>query len=72
MPTKAMVLAQVFISGMMALVMTGFFTFLHSGLTTAWLIEWSKTFILAWPVVFCLALVIGRIGFKLAHAIMSK
>lgn len=67
MPAKTIITAQAFISGMMAFLMTGFFGFIHFGLTSLWLSEWGKAFIIAWPVAFCLSLIVGRIGFKLAH-----
>lgn len=69
MPLKTFILAQAFISCMMAFMMTGFFGFLHLGFTSAWLNEWGKSFIIAWPVAFCLSMIVGRVGFKLAHSI---
>ncbi len=69
MPVKTIILAQAFISLMMAFLMTGFFGALHFGFTVTWLTEWAQAFVIAWPVAFCLSLVVGRFGFKLAHLI---
>jgi O-antigen/teichoic acid export membrane protein len=57
--TKMLLIAQVFISDMMALLMTGFFGFLHFGPTARWLSEWFGAFVIAWPVAFCLSLVVA-------------
>ena len=67
--TKTIVLAQFFISGMMASLMTGFFGFLHFGPTLQGLIEWGAAFAIAWPVAFCLSLVVGKLGFAMAYRI---
>lgn len=67
--TKTIILAQFFISGMMALLMTGFFGFLHYGSTVEWLHEWTSALTIAWPVAFCLSLVVGKLGFTIAFRI---
>ncbi|MFC0246502.1 DUF2798 domain-containing protein [Falsochrobactrum ovis] len=54
---------------MMAFLMTGFFSVLHLGFTAAGLHEWARAFVIAWPVAFLLSLIVGRLGFKLAHFI---
>ena len=64
--TKTILLAQFFISGMMAFLMTGFFGYIHSASVTAWLVEWKNAFVIAWPVAFVLSLGVGNLGFKLA------
>lgn len=69
---KTIVLAQLFISGMMAFLMTRLFGFLHLGLTPLWLSEWANAFIIAWPVAFVLSLGVGRAGFSLAQRIRGK
>lgn len=69
MPAKTIILAQLFISCMMAFLMTGFMGFLHLGFSLAWAQEWLGNFVIAWPVAFCFSLVTGRIGFMLAHHI---
>jgi hypothetical protein len=63
---KTIILAQLFISAMMAFLMTGFFAFLHFGLSMQWMTEWTSAFVIAWPVAFILSLGVGKIGFALA------
>jgi len=68
---KTIIFAQFFIPLMMAFLMTGIFSFIELGFTIFWLITWTKHFIIAWPIAFCLSLVVGNLGFKLAHKITS-
>ena len=63
---KVVLSAQVFISGMMAFLMTGFFAILHLGLTARTVEVWASTFITGWPVAFCFSLVVSPIAFMLA------
>lgn len=63
---KVIITAQVFISGMMAFLMTGFFAILHLGLTREMVEAWSSSFVIAWPVAFCFSLVVSPIAFKMA------
>ena len=70
--TKTIVIAQIFISGMMACLMTGFFSFLNFGPTAQWLNEWPRAFIIAWPVAFCLSLLVGPLSFRIAGMITGK
>ncbi|MGU3575964.1 DUF2798 domain-containing protein [Brucellaceae bacterium C25G] len=72
MPVKTIILAQAFISFMMAFLMTGFFGALHFGITLVWLTEWLQAFLIAWPVAFCLSLFVGRLGFKVANVITGN
>lgn len=69
---KTIVIAQFFISGMMAFLMTGFFSFLHLGPSLDWLSEWSSSFMIAWPVAFVLSLGVGKLGFMMACRITSS
>lgn len=69
---KTIVIAQFFISGMMAFMMTGFFGFIHFGLTSEWLREWASAFVIAWPVAFCLSLGVGKLGFLIATRITGE
>lgn len=69
---KTVVLAQAFISLMMAFLMTGYANFLVFGPTMEWLRAWPKSFVTAWPVAFCLSLVVGRIGFGLAVKLTAR
>jgi hypothetical protein len=64
--TKTIILAQIFISLQMALLMTGIFSFLELGLTYQWVSVWGGRFIVAWPIAFVLSLVTSRVAFALA------
>lgn len=72
MNPKTIVIAQFFISGMMAFMMTGFFGFLHLGLTSEWVGEWAHAFVIAWPVAFVLSLGVGKLGFVIATRITGE
>ena len=69
---KTILLAQAIISFTMALLMSGYATCLQFGFTMQWLQIWLHAFVMAWPVAFCLSLVVGRAGFKLAHKILPN
>lgn len=64
--TRTVLIAQVFISCMMAGLMTGIFGALKSGLTPEFLSLWGHSFIVAWPLAFVLSLGVGPIAFRLA------
>ena len=68
-PTRTIILAQIFISGSMAGLMTGIFSALTLGLTPAFLSQWGHTFVLAWPIAFVLSLAVGPLAFKAAYAV---
>ena len=72
MNPKTIVIAQFFISGMMAFLMSGYATALHFGVGAAWPGEWARAFVLAWPVAFVLSLGIGRLGFRIATRITGE
>ncbi|MGB8815481.1 MAG: DUF2798 domain-containing protein [Paracoccaceae bacterium] len=65
--TKTILLAQFFISFMMATLMSGILGLLHLGFTAAFLHEWGRALVIAWPIAFCLSLAVGPIAFKLAY-----
>lgn len=60
------ILAQVFISCLMALSMTLIFTGLPLGFAAGWVGEWLRRFFTAWPIAFLLSLVVGPVSFRLA------
>ncbi|MGJ7043388.1 DUF2798 domain-containing protein [Shinella sp.] len=68
---KTIIIAQFFISGMMAFLMTGFFSILHLGLSGRAVSEWSGGFLIAWPVAFLLSLGVGKVGFMIAGRITA-
>jgi hypothetical protein len=63
---RVIIVAQVFISGMMAFLMTGFFSFLNLGFSVKALGTWAAAFVVAWPVAFCLSLLVSPLAFMLA------
>ena len=63
---KTIILAQIFISLAMAFLMTGIFCFIGHGPSVAWLEDWAKAFVTAWPMAFVLSMVVSRYAFKLA------
>ncbi len=66
-----LIIAQIFISLMMAFLMTGIFSFVELGMTKAWLYTWMKHFVTAWPIAFVLSIYVGTLGFKLANKVTS-
>lgn len=68
-PTR--LLATALISLMMAAAMSGIISLIALGPTAAWLARWPKAFLVAWPIAFCLTLLVAPLGFRLAHAIMA-
>ncbi|AXK40182.1 DUF2798 domain-containing protein [Crenobacter cavernae] len=69
---KVVITAQVFISGMMAFLMTGFFTILHLGLTSAMVDAWTSSFVIAWPVAFGFSLVVSPVAFMMAGRLVAN
>ncbi|MCE0495611.1 DUF2798 domain-containing protein [Vibrio salinus] len=68
---QTLIIAQIFISLMMAFLMTGIFSLLELGMTQAWLYTWIKHFILAWPIAYVLSIFVGNVSFKLANKVTS-
>lgn len=69
---KILLLAQGFITMMMAASMSGIMSLIALGPTRQWLMEWPAAFITAWPIAFLLTLFIGPLGFKLSVMVLSK
>lgn len=63
---KTLFLAQILITFMMAFTMSGIMSMIALGPTLHWLSVWPKQFLIAWPIAFCLTLVVSRLGFTLA------
>ncbi|WP_416798061.1 DUF2798 domain-containing protein [Ciceribacter azotifigens] len=62
-----LLLAQLLITLMMALSMSGIMSLIALGPTAEWLRIWPRQFIIAWPIAFVLTLFVSRLGFYLAH-----
>lgn len=69
---RTILLAQLFISGMMAFLMTFIFSVLTPGLPEGWPGLWMHHFAMAWPVAFVLSLGVGPLAFRLAFALMRR
>ena len=67
---RTLLVAQAIISFSMALLMSGYATCLQFGFTAEWLQIWAHAFVMAWPVAFCLSLVVGRMAFAIAHKLV--
>lgn len=46
-------------SATMAFIMTGIVTAINIGFNSGYLRHWGKAFLVAWPIAFCMVLVIG-------------
>lgn len=68
---KTIIIAQILISFLMALSMTGIFTFFQFGFSFNIIGEWLSRFIIAWPIAFILSIPIGKLSFKLANKISN-
>lgn len=71
-PKKMIIVAQFFISGMMALFMSGVMSVIHMGFSQAWLAQWGPNFLTAWPIAFVARMVVGPIGFALARKVLRE
>ena len=69
---KTLLLAQLFITFMMAASMSGIMSLIAMGPSMAWLGAWPRQFIIAWPIAFLLTLFTSTIGFRLAGALTGK
>ncbi len=61
-------LAQIFMTFMMAATMSGLMSLFHAGFTLEWLQGWPLQFVIAWPIAFCLTMVCWPLAMKLAGA----
>jgi hypothetical protein len=68
---RTLLIAQVLITLMMATLMSGIMSMIALGPTELWLRVWPRQIIIAWPIAFCLTLVVSRVGFNLARRINS-
>lgn len=69
---KTILLAQLFISCLMALLMSGIMGAIHMGLTAQWLHAWPLAWLTAWPIAFVLSLGVGPLSFWLASRVVRK
>ncbi len=70
-PTRAtMILAQAFISLLMAFLMTAIFTAFPMHFEPGWIWVWLTRFVRAWPIAFALSLIVGPLSFRMANMVM--
>jgi hypothetical protein len=66
MDKRTLLIAQVFITLMMAGLMSGIMGLIVLGPSAEWLHAWPRQFITAWPIAFGLTFVVSPIAFGLA------
>ncbi|MEI8631010.1 DUF2798 domain-containing protein [Vibrio sp. PP-XX7] len=69
---KTILIAQFLISLIMAFLMTGIFSLIDLGFGYQWLSIWAERFILAWPVAFCLSLIVSKFSFSIALRVTAS
>ncbi|MFD1912350.1 DUF2798 domain-containing protein [Halodurantibacterium flavum] len=72
MSRQHILLGQLFMSGMMALTMSGLFSLLQFGPTLDWLTHWIRAFLMVWPLAFALATVVSPLAFRLAAIVLRR
>ncbi|SDK23494.1 DUF2798 domain-containing protein [Aliiruegeria lutimaris] len=70
--TTTLFTAQIFISFLMALIMTGIFSAVPTGFAPGWIQTWLAHFAVAWPVAFLLSLLVGPESFFLAEKVVGR
>jgi len=70
--SKTLLLAQFFISMMMAAVMSGIMGAIALGPTELWLHTWPRSFITAWPIAFLCSMPIGALSFWMAGKLLPQ
>ena len=68
--SKNLLLAQFFISMMMAFVMSGIMGAIALGPAELWLHTWPRSFFTAWPIAFILSMPIGAFAFWLSGKLL--
>ncbi len=66
------IVAQVFISCMMAFLMTLIFSILPFGFGPGWFASWMRHWLTAWPVAFVFSLGVGPLAFRLAFLLIHR
>lgn len=72
MNKKILLIAQLMITFMMALSMSGIMSLIALGPTKQWLAGWPVQFIIAWPIAFILTQFTSKIAFALAPKLAAK
>jgi hypothetical protein len=69
---KTLIVAQLLITLMMAFSMSGIMSLIALGPTLFWFHTWMQTFIMAWPIAFCLSIPVGKIAFALSGKLTAS
>lgn len=69
---KTLLVAQLFITLMMAFSMSGIMSLIILGPTLFKVDTWMSTFIMAWPIAFCLSIPVGKIAFAIAGRLTTS
>lgn len=70
--SKTLLVAQFFISMMMAAIMSGIMTAIAMGPTELWLHSWPRSFITAWPIAFVLSMPVGALSFWISGKLVRQ
>lgn len=71
MEKKTLIVAQIFMTCMMAFTMSGIMMFIAIGPENFVVTEWLTQFVIAWPIAFVMTQLVSRIAFPLAF-ILTK
>lgn len=71
MSKKFVLLSQVFMTFIMAALMSGLMGLITAGPTMEWLTSWPLQFLIAWPIAFALTMVAWPTSMKLAGSILK-
>lgn len=69
---RTLLLAQVFTTFFISLVMSGMIGGVKQGFDLAWLKTWPRDWLIIWPMVFALVRFFGPIGMKMAVAVERR
>lgn len=69
---KAQILTGIMMSGAMAFMLSGFFTWLNLGFTTIWVPAWGRSFIQGWSVALVASMILGPRIAQLAGKIVRR
>ena len=72
MQGKARFIFPIFLSGIMAFLMTGYVTMLNLGFPADFLYHWLKAWVLAWPLAYTAALIAAPFAQRATAAILRK
>ncbi|MYM55032.1 DUF2798 domain-containing protein [Thalassovita mangrovi] len=72
MDRKTLIVAQLLITVMMAVLMSGFMSLIAIGPTAEWLAGWPRQAITAWPIAFILTQGVSPLAFALAVRVTKR